>query len=202
MVCADVYIQGTGNNVDVQGSHVQEFGRMEIAQEHASNFEGYHKRAVPPQPHATLRSPSDYTNLEQHEADLLHLRLAASGASSTLPVKNALLSAMDEQGQGLNQVGAAERSSARMNSFASGEKQRDEGDVELVALLHAQWELQSAIAERAEVDEIMNVALELMLWDATVSELLGMQPRTGVIHLQYSRQAHISYILREQTAVP
>lgn len=151
---------------------------MSIAKEHASNFEGFHKRAMPPHLQQTFRSSSDYINVEQFEADLLHLRLAAAAAATAtashstgaLDFDNSLLNALDEHGQGLNQLEVG-GSSGGMHSLAS---------VEMKAA-HAMSELQVASTDRALVDEVMTNALELLLWDGGLGELLEMQPEAGAI---------------------
>jgi hypothetical protein len=166
----------------VQGSHAQEFGSMSIATEHASNFEGFRLPPIPAQVHETVTRPADYINVEQHEADLHHLRLAAAalteGSTHRLDADQSLMPALDEQGQGIAQTGA-DKNSGGTQRHASAGYQAAPGDAVVAALL-AMAELQTAVAERSRVDEVMSTALELLLWDGGVGELLGMQPQAGM----------------------
>lgn len=147
----------------VQGSHAKEFGRMAIAKD-ASNFEGFHKRLAPPQLANTLRSSSDYVTIEQHDADLVHLRLAAAVASGRstgepLELDNAVLDVLNgAQGYPVNPTRADESSDGRyMLASVDGQALGADGAA-----------LQAAVTERARVDEVMASALQLMLWDEGV----------------------------------
>ena len=151
---------------------------MEIAKEHASNFEGFHKRSMPGQLPSTLRGPSDYATLDQHDADLVHLRLAAAAAYSrstgdTQELEGALLDALDAgQGQIHSQSQIrADDSSDGLPTLVEGLVQGHASAADAVAVAA----LQAATAERARVDEVMAGALELLLWDGGLGELLGLE---------------------------
>jgi hypothetical protein len=154
---------------------------MLIAQEHASNFEGFHKRREPPPLHDTSRSASEYISIEQHEADLHHLRLAAAvGARRSAVTENAehgLMVSLLEQGTGLSQV-IADGNAGGMQRLGSVDIKSADDDA-LAAALRAQTELQAVIAERERVDVVMAAALKLVLWDAGVAESLAVEPETG-----------------------
>jgi hypothetical protein len=165
----------------MQGSHAQEFGSMSIASEHASNFEGLHKLPLPAQVQEKFERSSDYSNVEQHEADLHHLRLAAAAVEGpridALNGGHSVTAALSEQGQGITQI-RGDESSDGLQKDASVHRHVAAGDA-VVAALKAKEELRAAVAERSRVDEDMSKALEWLLWDEGVGELLGMQPQAG-----------------------
>ena len=169
---------------------------MEISKEHASNFEGFHKRVAPPQLPNTLRSSSDYVTIEQHDADLVHLRLAAAAASSRstgepLELDNGVLDALDDvQGDVMHPIRGDESSNGR-HMLASVDDEALGADG---AALAAEVELQAAAVKRARVDVVMADALQLMLWDGGMGELLGLELEAGVLMHAWSQcmmHAHV-----------
>lgn len=133
----------------VQGSHAKEFGRMSIAQEHASNFEGFHKRTTR-HPKDTSRGPSDYTNIAQRDADLHHLRLTAAATNgahvtTTGDADSVLNSALENQG-----LRGVESDSATV-------------DTSVMDSVNKQEELKLALAEYSrEEDTMWNVYYALI----------------------------------------
>lgn len=144
----------------LQGSHVQEFGLLSIADEKASNFEGFHKVAVERMAEAGEGMSSGYVTLEQLDADLLYLRLeAAKHSKDAVPVMNPKT---DVLRQGQQPGGHA----GDILMASSGE----------AAGVDAERQLAAALAERARVDGAMQQALQLVLWDGLehpVEQLAG-----------------------------
>lgn len=133
----------------LQGSHVQEFGSLSIADEKASNFEGFHKVVLERMAEAGAGTSSGYVTLEQHDADLQYLRLEASKhRTGAMPVMNPKTDVLREwQRTG----GQAEDTL----TASSGEQAGSDAARQLAA----------ALAERARVDRAMQQALQLVLWD-------------------------------------
>jgi hypothetical protein len=148
---------------------VKQFGLRSIATEKASNFEGFHRVALQRVHQTQGVLPEGYVMLDQHSADLHHLRLAAAGGSWGLG---------HQQGSPHHELQMLLHGETSISEAATAEAATTE------AALQARQQLLAEVQDRARIDAAMEHALAHVLGtEELLQHRMQVAFGTGAAHL-------------------